>query len=176
MCGGSLIASYIAVTVAHCVQNIPLENIKLLIGAVNLKSLSGTEALRGVEKIVVHPDFQIVPGTKGDIALIKIKGHVQFSETIRHICIFRITTSTPDDAITFYNVAFGRSGDSSSQLLKYGRMTMIDRVSCSDKNLLFSRLSSASSFCSEAQSRSTNLKDTGGNSKVLSKVLRTIIY
>lgn len=111
VCSGSLISSKTVITGAVCVSIdrntlIPKRKVKLLFGSVDLKRLSGTEALRIVDNIISHLDYQNHPMINNDIALIIIKGALQFSDTISPVCLFESSITREDVGKTFIVLGF----------------------------------------------------------------------
>lgn len=64
-----------------------LERYEVTLGAFQLKNPSPDVEARQVEKVIKHPDFNDDEGSKGDIALVKLKIPVSYSRTIRPICL-----------------------------------------------------------------------------------------
>ena len=171
ICGGSLISSKAIVTAAHCIVNSLNElrdksNYKLLFGAVDLKNLQGTEAIRDVEKMIKHPDFDNEGVMLEDIALIIIKGNLQFTDKISPICLFQSHTPITNQVDQRYSVlGFGSDANSfnPSQYLKHGQMTIITRRRCIVSNLKFGLLSDQSAFCAKSyQNEVACPGDSGG--------------
>lgn len=145
-------------TACHCVVDdvevlYPKETFRMLFGSVDLKSLSGNEALREVSEIVKHPEYDYDKILRQDIALMHIKGNLQFSPSIRPICLF--TSQSPiqesvDQQVTV--LGFGSSVDSRepSQFLNHGKMSIISRQQCIESKLIFGLLPEQSAFCAKA--------------------------
>lgn len=153
-----MISAGTVVTACHCVVNdikvlLPKESFRLFFGSVDLKRLSGSEALREVLEIIKHPDYEYDKILKQDIALMHIKGNLQFSPTIRPICLF--ANQTPISNFVdqqFIVLGFGSNETSRdpSQFLNHGKMTMISRQQCIESKLIFGLLPEQSAFCAKA--------------------------
>lgn len=158
ICGGSLISSKAVVSAAHCVVNdqkqvLNKESFRLLFGAIDLKSLSGTEALREVLELIPHPDYEHDMILKQDIALIIIKGNLQLTPTIRPLCLFDSQTPISNHIDERFTVlGFGSSENSRepSRYLNYGQMSIISRKQCIESKLLFGLLPEQSAFCAKS--------------------------
>jgi secreted trypsin-like serine protease len=158
ICGGSLISSRTVVSASHCVVDdskklFPKDSFRLLFGAVDLKSLSGSEALREVDEIIKHPDYEYDKITKQDIALLITRGNIQFSSSIRPICLFEFNTPITNYLNqSFIVLGFGSSESSkeASRFLSYGQMSIISRQQCIESKLVFGLLPELSAFCAKA--------------------------
>ena len=171
-CGGSLISSKAVVTAAHCVvykkdQIIEKERLKLLFGSVDLKVLKATEALREVEELIIHSDYRPKPIEQYDIALIIIKGILQFSGTISPICLYESQTPIENDPDhEFAILGFGYTEENThfpSRYLKHGEMTLIERDLCISFYKFFYDLPKETTFCAKSvRGQVTCPGDSGG--------------
>ena len=166
-----MISSKAVVTAAHCIINSSKKlreksDYKLLFGATDLKNLKGTEAVRDVEEMIKHPDYDNEGVMLEDIALIIIKGNLQFSSKISPICLFKShapITNQVDKQFTVLGFGSDANSDVSSQYLKHGQMTIITRRECIESNLKFGLLSEHSTFCAKSfQNEVTCGGDDGG--------------
>lgn len=167
-----MISSQAVVTAAHCIATKQgkvehKEYYRLLFGVVNLKTLTGVEALREVTEIIIHPEYQMLPRVvEEDIAIMITKGRLQFSEAIKPICLFKSHTPIAEQLSKSFNiVGFGSSEKSKHQShnLKYGQMTIISRRACKLRNDLYGLLSVHSAFCARAVENTVTCQgDSGG--------------
>lgn len=154
-----MITSKAVVTAGHCVvandnkQLIDRDSFRLLFGAADLKTLTGKEAVREVEEIITHPDYQHDMILKQDIALMVIKGNLQFTTTISPICLFESQTPISNHVDERFTVlGFGSSVNSRepSRYLNYGQMSIISRQQCIETKLIFGLLPEQSAFCAKS--------------------------
>ena len=151
-----MISSKAVITVAVCVvepekhELINEIDLDLLFGAVSLKTLSGKELVREAEKLFKHPNFQLTSTVENDnIALIIVKGNLQFSNAIAPICLFddeAPLASQFDEKLTFPGFGSSEQSRIPSRSLKYGQMSIISRRECM-KSLSPVFLPERSTFC-----------------------------
>ena len=67
-CGGSLIASDVIITAAHCVEDITAAQVEVAVDVLNLSSITDGDR-QTVEEIIIHPDWNTYT-TENDIALL----------------------------------------------------------------------------------------------------------
>jgi Trypsin len=158
-CGGSLLSQTATISAAHCVVNssqnlLPFENFRLLFGSVDLKNLTGNEAIRKVKDILKHGDYEYDRILKFDIAIIRMEGKLQFSPFIQPICLPDLQVPSIDMQINkhFIILGFGSSTETLqiSRYLHYGFMTVISRSQCTEK-IIFALLPEQSTFCAIAK-------------------------
>lgn len=125
----------------------------LLMGTIDLKSLTGNEAMRKVEKIIKHPEYEYDKILKQDIALIKMQGNLQFTQNIQPICLPESLPSIKDiinQNLTILGFGSDLNSLSPSRFLNYGQMTIISRQQCTDK-LFFALLPEQTTFCAKSK-------------------------
>lgn len=153
-----LTASGTVITACHCVvkenrELFPKKDILLLFGAIDLKRLSGAEALREVAEIIKHPDYEFDKILKQDIALIMMKGNLQLSTSIRPICLFDYQTPIANyvnQSVTILGFGSNEVSKAPNRFLNFGQMSIISRQQCIESNLVFGLLPEQSAFCAKA--------------------------
>lgn len=170
-----MITEKAVLTAAHCVVDEKMKpfdagRFRVLFGSVNLKILTGREAMREVDEVVSHPDYENDKILKQDIALMTIKSLLQFSSAIRPICLFNEPSSISslvDQTATV--IGFGATTESlkPSLELHYGQMSIISRKKCIESHLVFGFLPEISAFCAKAVSEMIACPgDSGGGCNI----------
>lgn len=127
-CGGSIYNERWIVTAAHCVIGNKPQDIIVTAGTIDL---SKATIRRNVESIVVMPGY--VTASKGkDIALLKLKSPLAFSEAIQRIPILK-DDSFFDERISFTISGWGATSEGGPQslTLRYIEgVPYVDRETC----------------------------------------------
>lgn len=170
-CGGSLISSTMVVTAGHCVikdnrEVMDKSMFRLLFGSIDLKTLNGQEALREVDEIIKHPNYEHDQILKQDIALMIIRGNLQFTSLINPICLFDThepITNVLNQRFTVLGFGSSEMSREPSRFLNHGKMTIISRQQCIESKLIFGLLPEMSAFCAKAaDTMSACPGDSGG--------------
>ncbi|XP_077647017.1 uncharacterized protein LOC110478744 [Lonchura striata] len=83
-CGGTILNENFILTAAHCINQ--TKEIKVVVGEVDREKKEQSESMHTVDKIIVHSKFD-AETYDNDIALLKLKEPVRFSEYVIPACL-----------------------------------------------------------------------------------------
>ncbi|NXC37311.1 FA10 factor, partial [Campylorhamphus procurvoides] len=83
-CGGTVLNEKFILTAAHCMNQ--SKEIKVVVGEVDREKKEQSESMHTVDKMFVHPKY-VVATYDNDIALIKLKEPITFSEYVIAACL-----------------------------------------------------------------------------------------
>ncbi|XP_077511360.1 chymotrypsinogen A-like [Amblyomma americanum] len=86
-CGGALINDRYVVTAAHCLRSMASKNLRVHLGSHMRRATDDTEAVYKVEEVCTHPRYNPKNAYSPDIAIIKLRENVTFTQTISPVCL-----------------------------------------------------------------------------------------
>ncbi|KAI0218620.1 Chymotrypsin A [Lamellibrachia satsuma] len=87
ICGGSILNERWIATAAHCVKGHKLSQLRVIVGEHNRSHSEGTESTLTVDRIVRHPLYSKGTFRNNDIALVKLKGSLEFRREVAPVCL-----------------------------------------------------------------------------------------
>ncbi|XP_057564427.1 serine protease 38 [Hippopotamus amphibius kiboko] len=88
ICGGSIINEYWILSAAHCFdRNRNTEAFDIYVGLVDLRVAGSHTQWFEVNKVIIHPTYEVYHPVGGDIALVQLKTRIVFSDSVLPICI-----------------------------------------------------------------------------------------
>ncbi|XP_023939694.2 ovochymase-2 [Bicyclus anynana] len=136
ICGGTLIANNFVLTVAHCVVLIKQSktlNALVGLGKYHLERGDENSVEMDVEEIIIHENYQLLAF---DVALLKLKSPVEFTDYIQPACLWRTETLSADDAVTGTLVGWGTTNEEDlSQTLQQVNLPLVAHEVCVLSNL-----------------------------------------
>ncbi|XP_065729834.1 serine protease 38 [Phocoena phocoena] len=88
ICGGSIIDEYWILSAAHCFgRNKVTAAFDMYVGLVDLRVAGNHTQWFEVNKVIIHPTYEMYHPIGGDIALVQLKTRIVFSDSVLPICI-----------------------------------------------------------------------------------------
>ncbi|CAG9792313.1 unnamed protein product [Diatraea saccharalis] len=154
ICGGTLLNNIFVLTAAHCVTSrgspVLPETRNVILGKYNLVGGDISPQEKGVHQIIVHNEFN-PSKLDNDIALIKLKSEVTFSDYVQPACVWYSDANKKLPSGTLYGTVVGWGFDQSDSLSSSLQQVTIPKQSettCIKSNpSFFSRLLNSQKFC-----------------------------
>lgn len=87
ICGATIISEKWIVTAAHCVADSTSPNAyRVVVGEYNLNANSASETKMELEKVIIHKHYDNYD-TTNDIALLRVKGKIDFTQYVQPACL-----------------------------------------------------------------------------------------
>jgi secreted trypsin-like serine protease len=133
-CGGALYNYRYVITTAHCLDNKPVENLRVVAGTILLEGDVNRQEIL-ITEYTLHPDYAVVTGIPNDIAIANLATNVVTGGTAQNAVL------PPDDSNLFLQSQCFLSGwgqtvqDDTTlpQVLQELQTPVIDNANCADQ-------------------------------------------
>ncbi|CAH2098459.1 unnamed protein product [Euphydryas editha] len=174
ICGGTLISKNYIITAAHCasIRGVPVKTdfLNIVLGKYNLIGDDAEIQERLVHKIILHEKFDH-KHLNNDIALLKLKSEVIFTDYVKPACLwFSKAVSYDDDtatAGTVFGTVVGWGFDNNNELsrqLRQAKMPMISENTCiKSRPLFYGNALNGNKFCAGYQNGTSACNGDSGS-------------
>ncbi|XP_077507945.1 chymotrypsin-like elastase family member 2A [Amblyomma americanum] len=129
-CGAALFTDQHVLTAAHCVDEVSTDAMRVHLGSWRRSLLDDGEIAVPVKEICVHRNYS---GTGNDIAIIKMAYPVNFTRTIRPVCLPERKGQFPTDSEAFatgWTVIKRKETERSKRVLRELKMKLMNEHRC----------------------------------------------
>lgn len=154
-CAGTLVTNTHVVTAAHCVQldnvNVPSGALLVSVGRYRLRDWRERGSVnREVADYRLHPDYNSLGSADADIAIMFLRERVEYSATIKPICLWNGPTNLQDVVGKYgWVVGWGQdeNGNRNVQEPRMARIPIVSQEVCLWSNGKFAEITSNRTFC-----------------------------
>uniref|UniRef100_A0A4D5RFD8 Putative serine protease n=1 Tax=Ixodes scapularis TaxID=6945 RepID=A0A4D5RFD8_IXOSC len=161
-CGGALVENNFVVTAGHCLRDRRPEEIVIKIGAHDLLNDDGVQ-YRKAQAFSIHPSYS-ERDMSYDVAVIKLNMPVNFTDTVRPVCLPGTGATLPKNT-TCFSTGWGQTrGTGHSTQLKQTRQVVQRFDACEADRLIQPVLQANNVVCAKDESESSGPchGDSGG--------------